>query len=272
MSIRAPSSPKAEGTSSRPSSDELKDDLIVALRALRARAVRRAATRRVPQQDGRPRVPVLDADAVQGVSPWSPLRWDRGVEQTLQRPASRRPRLGPGQRRSTRSPATELVYDFSVPGLENFWAGTGVLAHNTYGARMRPHDGRAIPTFLRQALTDRPITVFGDGQPDALVLLRRGPDPRPDRARRVRRAPPGQHRQPRRVHPARARRDRHLGHELALRDRARGAAHGRPQAAPARHRARTRPPRLGAEGLRCATACSARSSRPASRRLSGAGR
>jgi dTDP-glucose 4,6-dehydratase len=34
---------------------------------------------------------------------------------------------------------------------------------NTYGSRMRPHDGRAIPTFLRQALQDRPITVFGDG-------------------------------------------------------------------------------------------------------------
>lgn len=34
---------------------------------------------------------------------------------------------------------------------------------NTYGARMRPHDGRAIPTFMRQALTGRPITVFGDG-------------------------------------------------------------------------------------------------------------
>jgi dTDP-glucose 4,6-dehydratase len=28
---------------------------------------------------------------------------------------------------------------------------------------MRPHDGRAIPTFLRQALANRPITVFGDG-------------------------------------------------------------------------------------------------------------
>jgi dTDP-glucose 4,6-dehydratase len=28
---------------------------------------------------------------------------------------------------------------------------------------MRPHDGRAIPTFLRQALQDKPITVFGDG-------------------------------------------------------------------------------------------------------------
>jgi dTDP-glucose 4,6-dehydratase len=28
---------------------------------------------------------------------------------------------------------------------------------------MRPHDGRAIPTFLRQALQNRPLTVFGDG-------------------------------------------------------------------------------------------------------------
>jgi dTDP-glucose 4,6-dehydratase len=34
---------------------------------------------------------------------------------------------------------------------------------NTFGARMRPHDGRAIPTFLRQALQDKPITVFGEG-------------------------------------------------------------------------------------------------------------
>jgi dTDP-glucose 4,6-dehydratase len=38
-----------------------------------------------------------------------------------------------------------------------------VRIFNTYGARMRPHDGRAIPTFLRQALGNRPITVFGDG-------------------------------------------------------------------------------------------------------------
>jgi dTDP-glucose 4,6-dehydratase len=38
-----------------------------------------------------------------------------------------------------------------------------VRIFNSYGPRMRPHDGRAIPTFLRQALQDRPITVFGDG-------------------------------------------------------------------------------------------------------------
>ena len=34
---------------------------------------------------------------------------------------------------------------------------------NSYGSRMRAHDGRAIPTFLRQALQDKPLTVFGDG-------------------------------------------------------------------------------------------------------------
>ena len=38
-----------------------------------------------------------------------------------------------------------------------------VRIFNSYGPRMRPHDGRAIPTFLRQALVNRPITVFGDG-------------------------------------------------------------------------------------------------------------
>jgi dTDP-glucose 4,6-dehydratase len=38
-----------------------------------------------------------------------------------------------------------------------------VRIFNTYGPRMRPHDGRAIPTFVRQALEDKPLTVFGDG-------------------------------------------------------------------------------------------------------------
>ena len=34
---------------------------------------------------------------------------------------------------------------------------------NTYGPRMRPNDGRAIPTFIRQALRGEPMTVAGDG-------------------------------------------------------------------------------------------------------------
>ena len=38
-----------------------------------------------------------------------------------------------------------------------------VRIFNTYGPRMRPHDGRAIPTFIRQALEGKPLTVFGSG-------------------------------------------------------------------------------------------------------------
>jgi dTDP-glucose 4,6-dehydratase len=34
---------------------------------------------------------------------------------------------------------------------------------NTYGPKMRSHDGRAIPTFMRQALDGEPLTVFGSG-------------------------------------------------------------------------------------------------------------
>ncbi|HEY6056024.1 MAG TPA: NAD-dependent epimerase/dehydratase family protein, partial [Gaiellaceae bacterium] len=38
-----------------------------------------------------------------------------------------------------------------------------VRIFNTYGPRMRPNDGRAIPNFVRQALTDEPLTIYGDG-------------------------------------------------------------------------------------------------------------
>jgi dTDP-glucose 4,6-dehydratase len=40
---------------------------------------------------------------------------------------------------------------------------TIVRIFNTFGPRMRPNDGRAIPTFIRQALAGEPLTVAGDG-------------------------------------------------------------------------------------------------------------
>jgi dTDP-glucose 4,6-dehydratase len=41
---------------------------------------------------------------------------------------------------------------------------TGIVRiFNTFGPRMRPNDGRAIPNFIRQALAGAPITVAGDG-------------------------------------------------------------------------------------------------------------
>ncbi len=38
-----------------------------------------------------------------------------------------------------------------------------VRIFNTYGPRMRLNDGRVVPTFIYQALSNRPITVYGDG-------------------------------------------------------------------------------------------------------------
>lgn len=39
-----------------------------------------------------------------------------------------------------------------------------VRIFNTYGPRMRKNDGRALPNFIKQALTDNPITIYGDGK------------------------------------------------------------------------------------------------------------
>lgn len=38
-----------------------------------------------------------------------------------------------------------------------------VRIFNTYGPRMRPNDGRAIPAFITQALVNKPVTIFGSG-------------------------------------------------------------------------------------------------------------
>ncbi len=39
-----------------------------------------------------------------------------------------------------------------------------VRIFNTYGPRMRPNDGRALPVFINQALNGQPITIHGDGR------------------------------------------------------------------------------------------------------------
>ena len=133
-----------------------------------------------------------------------------------------------------------------------------VRIFNTYGPRMRAHDGRVVSNFLVQALRGEPLTVYGDGKQTRsfcyvddevrgfLALLdgdRTGPD---------------QHRQPRRVHHARVGRPREGGHRLGVRDRLRTAARRRPHAAPARHHPGPRASRLGAAASSCGRASSAR--------------
>jgi nucleoside-diphosphate-sugar epimerase/intein/homing endonuclease len=142
--------------------EELKDDLVVALARFGLVPSVGHYMTRFRKQTGDREYPFWRL-TMANVSPWSPLEWDQGVEQQLQMRRHGDLVWAP-VKKIEEVPATELVFDFSVPGLENFLAGTGVVAKNTYGPRMRPHDGRAIPTFLRQALQDRPLTVFGEGE------------------------------------------------------------------------------------------------------------
>jgi UDP-glucuronate decarboxylase len=90
------------------------------------------------------------------------LAWDRGVKQTLN--ATGIGDLVWSRVREIRPCViTGNVFDFSVPGYENFLAGNGVCCHNTYGPRMHPNDGRVVSNFIVQALKNEPITVYGDG-------------------------------------------------------------------------------------------------------------
>ena len=131
-----------------------------------------------------------------------------------------------------------------------------VRIFNTYGPRMRPHDGRAIPTFLRQALEDKPLTVFGDGSQtrsfcfvsDLVEGFLRLIESRPPRA--------GQHRQPGRVHDPGAGRGDHPGSPAAPR---RSSSRRCPQDDPAVRRPDIAPgpgaARLGADDRAARRAC-----------------
>jgi UDP-glucuronate decarboxylase len=142
-------------------SDEFKDDLVVAFArfGLVASVGRYDSTFR--SRTGDRRYPFWRL-TLANVSPWSPLEWDEGVVQPLNSRCAE-DLVWATTTEVREIPGTPLVYDFCVPGPENFWAGTGVMCHNTYGPRMRPNDGRAVPTFFRQALGNEPLTVFGDG-------------------------------------------------------------------------------------------------------------
>ncbi|MCP9496751.1 MAG: GDP-mannose 4,6-dehydratase [Pyrinomonadaceae bacterium MAG19_C2-C3] len=97
------------------------------------------------------------------VSNFNILEWDTGTAQRLNAT-----RLGDlvwakvGQIEPIE--VTPMVYDFSVDGNENFVAGNGVFAHNTYGTRMLADDGRVVSNFIVQALRGDELTIYGKGK------------------------------------------------------------------------------------------------------------
>ena len=227
-------------------SDELKDDLVVALTRFGIVASVGRYETTFKQRTGDRTYPFWRV-TVPRVAPWSPLEWDQGVEQVLQAKVTGDLVWAPITA-IEEIEATPLVYDFSVPGLENFWAGTGVMAHNTYGERMRPLDGRVVSNFIIQALQGKPITIYGDGsqtrsfchvEDEVRGLLALfdsdcvGPvnigNPNEFTIRELAEVV-------------------HRGHQVELRDHLRAAAGRRSDAAPARHHPGPHPARVGAAG------------------------
>ncbi len=135
-----------------------------------------------------------------------------------------------------------------------------VRIFNTFGERMRPNDGRAIPTFITQALRGEPITVAGEGLQtrsvcyvsdlvEGLIRLLYSAQPGP-----VNIGNP---------HELTVLQIAQLVKEMtgsSLGDRFHPPSGRRPDCAPARHHARAGRARLGTVGDRSATVWAARSS------------
>ncbi|GGW75052.1 UDP-glucuronic acid decarboxylase family protein [Streptomyces xantholiticus] len=66
--------------------------------------------------------------------------------------------------RSVYDEAKRFAEALSMAYRRSLAANVGILRiFNTYGPRMRPHDGRVVSTFIRQALDGEPLTIYGDG-------------------------------------------------------------------------------------------------------------
>ena len=139
--------------------------------------------------------------------------------------------------RVRRGEAVRRGADHGLPQRARAWTPRIVRIFNTYGPRMRLDDGRAIPTFMSQALAGEPLTVAGDGsQTRSLCYVE-------DTVEGIlalaasEHAGTGQHRQPGRDDDARARRARPRADRLRSPVRVRRPAGRRPRGPPPGHHA-----------------------------------
>ena len=135
-----------------------------------------------------------------------------------------------------------------------------VRIFNTYGPRMRLHDGRAVPAFMAQALRGEDVTIFGDGQQtrsfcyvtdlvDGILRLMDSDVNDPVNIGN-----------PHEMTIEQIARDDHPADRLEEQARVSAAAGRRPEGAAARHHPRANAARLGAEGRRWRKGCRRRSS------------
>jgi dTDP-glucose 4,6-dehydratase len=66
--------------------------------------------------------------------------------------------------RSVYDEAKRFAEALSMAYRRSLGVNVGVVRiFNTYGPRMRPHDGRVVSSFITQALNEQPLTIYGDG-------------------------------------------------------------------------------------------------------------
>jgi nucleoside-diphosphate-sugar epimerase len=69
--------------------------------------------------------------------------------------------IGP---RSVYDEAKRYAEAVTVAYARHYGVNAGIVRiFNTYGPRLRPHDGRVVSSFIRQALAGEPLTIYGDG-------------------------------------------------------------------------------------------------------------
>jgi dTDP-glucose 4,6-dehydratase len=87
-----------------------------------------------------------------------------GDPQVHPQPESYRGHVNPVGPRSAYDEAKRFAEALTTAHRATHGTRTGIVRiFNTYGPRMRADDGRAVPTFVTQALAGRPVTVAGDG-------------------------------------------------------------------------------------------------------------
>jgi dTDP-glucose 4,6-dehydratase len=87
-----------------------------------------------------------------------------GDPQVHPQPESYRGNVNPIGPRSAYDEAKRFSEAATMAYRRRYGLDTGIVRiFNTYGPRMRPDDGRAVPTFICQALRGQPLTVTGDG-------------------------------------------------------------------------------------------------------------
>jgi len=146
-------------------SKQLADDIILVLLRFGVVGCLREEKAKFRKKYGEKEFPYYKIE-IWGLKNFNMLNWDKGVIQTLN--VHKFGDLLLAKIKQINSiKTTEFVYDFTVPGVENFIGGNGICCHNCYGPR-QPYWKKGwynfISFWIKLALENKPIPIYGTGE------------------------------------------------------------------------------------------------------------